>query len=621
MDDKGSNDGQWGLVRVADVHDKEMVTKGGTGQDGWIEGEQSRGWTEHWGVRKEVDSGEATPGRRGRDKTCHLMRRAGRSVKRVRWRVSKRRRKRKRVRKPSKKMAGGSGRRGGRDRKRGARGERTRREDAKREGDESDSCPRMHSKDTVGVTWNDGKEGVGNVGTMHTVWEKGMRQRRGGRTRQTGLGEDSDTGNEGEHSSRWREGTVRAQARGRLRAREKQCQRYASTESSRPIHQLCQRQQWQSPKTTVVPGSAFDRFITFLTRIYGLTTARISWKVLILQPPIRAREFNIQASSDDFFPYSLTSLLNYVASVGGDFWGLGDDNLYHIPPNISTIVDILAAKDIYPERLTRKISLLMVMKDSTSLLLTTSTPLRLHLPSTVWVTPNMVDGGHDTTIDYAASWLDVWLLPLLNDNHTLILLTFDETKTYTINSQICAVLLGGAIPDTLRGTVDSTYYTPYSSLSTVEANWGLVLRFPSPFPTGKTNVFSFIANATNYTNLDISGADIPLTNLTGNILGPLNAEYYVPFTAPNTSAVGAGGGPVFVGPGMDTNLTAANAPAPVNLTTKNETVPWSGPRVAATASNSTTSGNKSGAVGARDGVVDATVLVALLAGLAALLLV
>lgn len=53
---------------------------------------------------------------------------------------------------------------------------------------------------------------------------------------------------------------------------------------------------------------------------------------------------------------------NYVAAVGGDFWGVGDDNLYHIPPkrviflffypspdrprSISTIVDLLEEKSI-----------------------------------------------------------------------------------------------------------------------------------------------------------------------------------------------------------------------------------------------------------------------------------
>ena len=100
------------------------------------------------------------------------------------------------------------------------------------------------------------------------------------------------------------------------------------------------------------------------------------------------------------------------------------------------------------------------------------------LPQWMFVTPNMVNDGHDTTIDFVGQWINYWLIPLLNDtnfndNRTLILLTFDETETYTVNNHIFALLLGGAVPESARGTVDSTYYTHYSSLSTVEANWGL----------------------------------------------------------------------------------------------------------------------------------------------------
>jgi hypothetical protein len=74
--------------------------------------------------------------------------------------------------------------------------------------------------------------------------------------------------------------------------------------------------------------------------------------------------------------------------------------------------------------------------------------------------------------------LDFWLVPLLkdpnfNNNRTLIMLTFDESGTYTINNQVAAVLLGGALPTALKGTTDDTYYTHYSTISTVEANWGL----------------------------------------------------------------------------------------------------------------------------------------------------
>ena len=100
------------------------------------------------------------------------------------------------------------------------------------------------------------------------------------------------------------------------------------------------------------------------------------------------------------------------------------------------------------------------------------------LPQWLFVTPNMVDDGHDTSVDYAASWLQYWLVPLLNnsnfnDNGTLVVLTFDENESYTENNCVLTLLLGGAIPESARGTTDSTYYTHYSLLSTVEANWGL----------------------------------------------------------------------------------------------------------------------------------------------------
>ncbi|KAN0135818.1 hypothetical protein V8E53_006270 [Lactarius tabidus] len=164
------------------------------------------------------------------------------------------------------------------------------------------------------------------------------------------------------------------------------------------------------------------------------------------------------------------------------------------------------------------------------------------------------------------------------------------------------MLLGGTTPESARGTVDSTLL--HALLNTLECR---LIRRQRDGPHEH----------------DVSAADIPLTNLTGNIPGPLNAQYYVPFTAPNTSAVGVGGGPVFVASGLDTGFTAASAPAPGNLTAQNASVPWSGPRVTASSSSSnssTSSGKNSGAVGVREGIVGATVLSALLAGVAALFL-
>lgn len=103
-------------------------------------------------------------------------------------------------------------------------------------------------------------------------------------------------------------------------------------------------------------------------------------------------------------------------------------------------------------------------------LLSRSVP-RTHLP-----TP--VNDAHDTNVDFTSDWLTSFLVPLLanpsfNDNRTVILLTFDESESYNLNNNVYTLALGGGLPKELIGTIDSTYYTHYSTLSTVQANWGL----------------------------------------------------------------------------------------------------------------------------------------------------
>ena len=106
-----------------------------------------------------------------------------------------------------------------------------------------------------------------------------------------------------------------------------------------------------------------------------------------------------------------------------------------------------------------------------------------------FITPNMLNDGHDTTVDYTGNWTRSFLTPLLNNtnfngNKTLILVTFDENETYETKNQVWTLLLGNAIPPNLRGTTDPTYYTHYSCLSSIQANWGLyhlVSSFPNLF--------------------------------------------------------------------------------------------------------------------------------------------
>jgi acid phosphatase len=152
----------------------------------------------------------------------------------------------------------------------------------------------------------------------------------------------------------------------------------------------------------------------------------------------------------------------------------------------------------------------------------------------------MTDDAHDTNVTFAGNWEKNFLTPLLNNtyfmNNSLILLTFDEDETYTVGNKIFSILIGGAIPDNLKGTSDDTFYNHYSTISTVAVNWGL----PS---LGRwdceANVFALVANKTNYNN-----AKVDTSNLYFNASypGPLSDALYIPtWPVPNTSAKCASG--------------------------------------------------------------------------------
>ncbi|KAG6375814.1 hypothetical protein JVT61DRAFT_2671 [Boletus reticuloceps] len=170
----------------------------------------------------------------------------------------------------------------------------------------------------------------------------------------------------------------------------------------------------------------------------------------------------------------------------------------------------------------------------------------------IFVTPNLLDDAHDTNVKYAGDWLDYWLVPLLQDPNfnspnTLILLTFDENGDYNINNQIYSLLLGGAIPQSLWGTTDDTFYSHYSTLSTVQNNWGLDNLGRQDINKTLNNVFAFVADKTGYQNNGLTTENLPLLNLTGTYPGPLNPNDYAPYPPP-TNGIGAGGGPTYFRP-------------------------------------------------------------------------
>lgn len=278
----------------------------------------------------------------------------------------------------------------------------------------------------------------------------------------------------------------------------------------------------------------------------------------------------------NYFATTHPSEPNYCAAAAGDNFGMDNDDFHLFPANISTVVDLLDTKGIswaeyqegmpYPgfqgfnysnqqtfaNMYVRKHDPLIlfesVVSNATRLSLIKNfndfqNDLKANtLPQWAFITPNMTDDGHDTNITFASVWERNWLAPLLNNsafmNGTLLLLTFDETETYTEQNKVFSILIGGpdVIPPSLKGTTDNTFYNHYSTISSVSVNWGL----PS---LGRwdceANVFAVVANKTGYVNVNVN-----TQNLYFNMSypGPVSDNLYIDaWPVPNTSAMCASG--------------------------------------------------------------------------------
>ncbi|KAJ7483479.1 phosphoesterase family-domain-containing protein [Mycena latifolia] len=361
----------------------------------------------------------------------------------------------------------------------------------------------------------------------------------------------------------------------------------------------------------VVKGKVFDRIIQVWLENTDFETA--------ISTPVFEKLTKQGILYTNYKSVTHPSEPNYVAALGGDFFGMHDDNMYHIPSNISTVIDLLEEKRVswatYQENMpedayygftytatnygdssaapytyyVRKHNPLIVY-DSISQDAARVKNIRTFndfandvvngtLPQWVFVTPNMVNDAHDTTIDFAASFLEYWFIPLLtdkrvNNERTLILLTFDENETGTIQNTIFSMALGGAVPSHLHGTTDDTLYTHYSSLSTVQANWQLNSLGRQDTNATVSNVFEFVAEKTGYKNVKVPANHVPQFNLSGVVPGALTSQAFIPFAAPNLKAKGAGGGHVFLRPGLNKELTVSSLPPPVNMLALNSTTPW-----------------------------------------------
>lgn len=168
------------------------------------------------------------------------------------------------------------------------------------------------------------------------------------------------------------------------------------------------------------------------------------------------------------------------------------------------------------------------------------------IPQFVMMSPNMLNDGHNTTLEYATKWSREFLLPLLADKvfaeKTLIQLTYDETEDYSEPNRIVSLLLGNAVPAAQKGSEDGTFYTHFSLLSTVQHNWELPNL--GRYDVG-ANVFQLLADATGYKNKD--PPNVLSANNSVSYPGPFNRNHTIKseeFPPPNLSLSGAGGLPV-----------------------------------------------------------------------------
>ncbi|KAI9832440.1 MAG: hypothetical protein M1826_001764 [Phylliscum demangeonii] len=313
-----------------------------------------------------------------------------------------------------------------------------------------------------------------------------------------------------------------------------------------------------------VPGKAFDRFITIWleNQDYLKVAANADIKHLSSQGVLLTGYYGVSHPSEP----------NYIASIGGDYFGLDSDRVVDIPENVTTVVDLLETKRIkwrgyfedvpgpgfmgetstnangqktYVRKHNPFVNYQSISRNGSRLLNIVSLKdfqqdLQTHsLPQYAHISPNMLSNGHDSSLDFAATWSRDFLIPLLKNEYfmkdTLVLLTYDESETYSKPNQVVSLLLGGAVPDNLKGTTDDTFYTHYSIISTLENNWDL--PHLGRYDVG-ANVFGVAAKKTGYQNHDI---DRSLLNQSSSYPGLLNSKSPLPIPPPNPFLTGAGG--------------------------------------------------------------------------------
>ncbi|KAI1330665.1 phosphoesterase family-domain-containing protein [Xylariaceae sp. FL0255] len=334
-----------------------------------------------------------------------------------------------------------------------------------------------------------------------------------------------------------------------------------------------------SASADLVPGKAFDRFISIWLENQDFD------KVVADTAFADLKRFGILQTR--YYAHTHPSQPNYLAAVAGDYWGLDDDEVVRIPENISTIVDLLESKEISwkgyfegnpgpgymgkasvgtPEHQSSSGTWDYVRKHNPFVSYDSinhhgSRLLNLlsfddfqrdfaagTVPQFVMMSPDMLNDGHNTTLDYATKYSREFLKPLLtgggfsSSERTLIQLTYDESEDYYKPNHIASLLLGNAVPKSLQGTTDDTFYTHFSILSTMENNWDLPNL--GRYDVG-ANVFQIVAEKTGYMNKN--PPNVATVNNSVSYPGPLNLNHSIrvaQFPSPNLKLTGAGNQPI-----------------------------------------------------------------------------
>jgi phosphatidylinositol-3-phosphatase len=95
-------------------------------------------------------------------------------------------------------------------------------------------------------------------------------------------------------------------------------------------------------------------------------------------------------------------------------------------------------------------------------------------PAFGWITPNMINDMHDSTIAQGDTWLSVAVPAILSSDafttrRSLLLLTWDENDDSPGN-QVATLVIAQGVPAGYRSQIP---YNHYSLLRTIETAWGL----------------------------------------------------------------------------------------------------------------------------------------------------